>query len=144
MTNDDRSRFDGRPGEPAHGGDLVERLVPLADQGPEVPADGADRIKAATRDLWRREVARRRLRRRLVWAGGGLAAAATVLVAVGLALWTPGTGPAMSVVATLAAVDGSLQVVGEDSGARALTMATREPSSSRARGFAPGRPRARR
>ena len=36
--------------------DMVERLLQLADDGPEIPAGGADSVKQAARPLWRREV----------------------------------------------------------------------------------------
>lgn len=62
-------------------GGLVERLLEAAAAGPEVPADGAERVKASIRESWRSGVAERARRRRRLWVGG-LAAAAAVLLAV--------------------------------------------------------------
>lgn len=101
--------------------DLVERLIPLADDGPEIPVDGAEKVRAATRGLWRRQVKLRRTRRRLAWTGIGLAAAATVAVAVGLARWRPAAEP--PAVATVAVVDGILEVRSPDGGRREVTAA---------------------
>ena len=64
--------------------ELVERLVRLADGGPEIPADGAARIKSAVKPLWEQEVSSRASRRRLLWGAGALAAAAAVAIAVRL------------------------------------------------------------
>jgi len=62
--------------------DVVERLVRLADSGPEIPADGAARIKTAVAPLWRTEVRERARRRRLLWGAGALAAAAIISFAI--------------------------------------------------------------
>jgi hypothetical protein len=59
----------------------VEDLLRIADSGPEIPADGADRIKAAIRPQWRDRV-RSRMRKQWVWTG--VAAAAVAILAVGL------------------------------------------------------------
>ncbi|MGH9458279.1 MAG: FecR domain-containing protein [Thermoanaerobaculia bacterium] len=72
--------------------DLVERLVPLADDGPAIPADGAARVKAAVRPLWEREVQRRTRGRRLRWSATALAAAAAVAFAA-IALWRVAAPP---------------------------------------------------
>ncbi len=56
----------------------IERLLRLADAGPEIPAGGEERIKAAVRPLWRQQVRRRAARRWLV--GGALAAAAAAVL----------------------------------------------------------------
>jgi hypothetical protein len=103
----DASRGIG-PGGPE---DLVERLIRLADSGPELPADGADMVRAAIRPAWRAAVRARTLRRRLLWAGGGLAAAAAVMVAVSLGSLGERRHREMALtVATLAAVAGELEV----------------------------------
>lgn len=62
--------------------DVVERLVRLADSGPEIPAHGAARIKTAIAPLWRTEVRARARRRRLLWGAGALAAAAIISFAI--------------------------------------------------------------
>ncbi len=80
--------------------DLVERLVRAADRGPEIPPDGAQRVKNAIRAQWRQGV-RQRARRRRLWAGAAAAVAASVVLAVGL---VPGLRRPAPVVATTAAV----------------------------------------
>jgi ferric-dicitrate binding protein FerR (iron transport regulator) len=83
MSEDALTRSPDRASGPPD--DLVERLVRLADEGPEIPADGAERIKAAIRPAWQTEV-RARSRRHLLWAGAGLAAAAGLILALTVAL----------------------------------------------------------
>ncbi|HEX7136818.1 MAG TPA: FecR family protein [Vicinamibacterales bacterium] len=58
--------------------DRIERLLRLADPGPEIPSAGEARVKAALRPLWQQQVRRRSLRRLLV--GASFAAAAAVLI----------------------------------------------------------------
>src|SRR5512137_2132755 len=89
--------------------DTVERLVRLASPGPAIPADGAARVKAVLRPQWRREVRARSVRRGVVWAGAGLAAAATLAVAVTTTSWLH--RPSLrEPVATLTAVAGAVEV----------------------------------
>jgi ferric-dicitrate binding protein FerR (iron transport regulator) len=95
---------------------LVERLLRLADDGPEIPPDGADRIKAAVRPLWRRQL-RERARRRWLWSGG-LAAAAALVLAVTLSLLQP--EPA-SVVAAVDAIDGAVEITPPSGSPHSLT-----------------------
>jgi FecR protein len=56
----------------------IARLLRLADPGPEIPAGGEARIRAAVLPLWRREVRRRSVRRLATI--GALAAAATAVI----------------------------------------------------------------
>lgn len=112
MSDDTPTRFPDRTGGPAD--DLVERLVRLADSGPEIPADGADRVKAAIRPAWQAEV-RARSRRHLLWAGAGLAAAASLVLALTMLLQEHRPGPQTPVlVASLVAVSGEIEVLPTD------------------------------
>jgi len=52
--------------------DVLARLVRFACTGPEIPPDGAARIKHAVRPLWIRET-RARVRRRILWESMALA-----------------------------------------------------------------------
>ncbi len=94
--------------------DLVGDLLSIADSGPEIPADGADRIKAAIKTQWRRDL-RARARRRWTIAAAGVAAAAILAVAVTTLdrsdrVVTRPTGP----VAYFDVVDGRVEVVSAD------------------------------
>lgn len=92
--------------------DLVERLIRLADSGPELPEDGAERVRASVRPAWLAVVRARVRRRRLLWGGGGLAAAATVVVALWLGpLHEHRHEETAARVATLSAVVGELEVL---------------------------------
>jgi hypothetical protein len=89
---------------------MLQRLLGLADAGPEIPPDGAARVRAALRPAWRAAVRARR--RRVAWTVG-LAAAAVVLVAVALGLRRPPPRPApVQTVARLAAARGILELRG--------------------------------
>jgi ferric-dicitrate binding protein FerR (iron transport regulator) len=61
---------------------LIERLLRLADPGPELPGGGEQRIRAAVYPLWLREVRARRARRHRAIAGSALAAIAAAVVIV--------------------------------------------------------------
>lgn len=65
--------------------DLIEALLKATGRRPAVPADRTDRVRAAARDDWRHEVARHARRRRVRW-GLSLAAAAVVVMVVGLGI----------------------------------------------------------
>lgn len=81
-NNADERRFEPRGADGPDGDEgLVGRLLQLADSGPEIPVDGADRVREAIRPAWRREV-RARSRRRFLWGGGALAAAVAVFALV--------------------------------------------------------------
>lgn len=60
--------------------DLVQRLVRLADQGPDIPPDGAERLRAQMRPVWEREVRSRKIRQAAYWTGGALALAAAIAI----------------------------------------------------------------
>ncbi len=102
-------------------GDLVERLLRLADIGPDIPADGADRIKTAIRPLWRREL-HRRSRRRIGWAAAGLAAAVIVVIGLTFVLRHGRRAPAdLGPVATFEVVRGEVEVTPPFGESRLLT-----------------------
>ncbi len=67
----------------ALGEDEVARLLRLAGPPPTLDQAEVAAIRAAARDAWHRQLARRSARRRQIWAGGALAA--SLLVALGLA-----------------------------------------------------------
>jgi ferric-dicitrate binding protein FerR (iron transport regulator) len=75
-----------------NGHDSIEVLLKATGRRPAVPADRTERVRAAAYDTWRREVARHARWRRIAW-GVSLAAAAVVVVAVGLGFWA--TRPSM-------------------------------------------------
>jgi len=112
MTENTTSRrFDGRADPPP---DLVERLVSLAERGPEIPPDGAARVKSAIRPAWRAEV-RRRSRRNRLWAGAGLAVAACLVLTLVIVLRDQGPGAQSPVlVANLVVVKGDVDVLPAD------------------------------
>lgn len=95
------------PMSPGRGDDaLVERLIRLADRAPAAPPDGANRVKAAVRPVWRAAVRRRRMRRRAGLAA--LAAAAVLALAVPF-LWRA-SAPAPSPVGRVLVVRGDLRI----------------------------------
>jgi ferric-dicitrate binding protein FerR (iron transport regulator) len=93
---------------PSH--DLVERLIRLAEEGPQIPANGADRVRNAIRPIWLAEVRVRGRRRRLLWAGSGLAAAACLIMVFTLVSRTEQTQPPLGI-ARLATVIGDLEIL---------------------------------
>ncbi len=103
----ERSRFGGRKTDDAS---LVERLLNAAGPGPEIPEDGAARVKEAIRPVWNEGVLARARQRRLLWAGGLAAAAALVIAAVYLpSLRHIDPLPARHGI-TVALIDGTLEV----------------------------------
>lgn len=70
--------------------DDVATLVRLAGKRKAVPRERAERVRAAAQEQWQREV-RRRSRRRRLWLGG-LATAATLLLAMALRILSGGGG----------------------------------------------------
>jgi ferric-dicitrate binding protein FerR (iron transport regulator) len=89
---------------------VVERLLRMADCGPDLPGDGAQRVKEAVRPLWRRTL-RDRARRRLQWLVGA-AAAAAVVAAIALSLIDRGpTAGTPAPVARLEALRGAVEIV---------------------------------
>jgi hypothetical protein len=87
--------------------DLVERLVKLAEPGPEIPADGAARVKAAVRPAWQREVRSRTRRRYVIWA-----AAASLAILLSVLVLRPDRAPAppSAVLAQLEVVRGEITI----------------------------------
>jgi len=73
MKNDDTKTNDATG--------LVERLLDAAGPGPNIPEDGAARIKDAVRPVWQEGVEARSRQRNRLWIGG-LAAAAALIVAM--------------------------------------------------------------
>ena len=65
--------------------DSIEELLKATGRRPAVPADRTARVRDAVHTGWRREVARRARQRLIAW-GVSLAAAAVVVVAVGLGI----------------------------------------------------------
>jgi ferric-dicitrate binding protein FerR (iron transport regulator) len=87
--------------------DDVGRLVRLAGKRQAVPRDRAERVKTAARAQWQSEV-RRRSRRRAIWAAAGLAAAASLALAITLQFLPVGTGvpPGADIVIRVEALTG--------------------------------------
>jgi len=102
-------------------GDTLGRLIRLADSGPVIPADGAERVKALVRPRWRQEVRARRVRRGLLWGGAAVAAAATVFLALNLAPRTEWFSvPDGTPIARVAMIAGDVEVVPPGDGAEAV------------------------
>jgi len=101
--------------------DWVERLIRLADDGPEVPRKALEEARAAIRPVWRAEVrvwARRRWLRR---AGIGVAAAAGIVLAASVVLRVGMEGPAPPErAATVARLTGEVELLGPHGTAQPL------------------------
>jgi ferric-dicitrate binding protein FerR (iron transport regulator) len=116
---EDKHGFDGtedRPGDSfGHGSDeddMVGRLVRLAAPGPQIPEDGADRVKSSLRPEWNHFVKTRQRQRTLMWAGAGLAATASVILGLVLLIGGGPNGASTAhPVARLAVVIGSVEIV---------------------------------
>lgn len=80
-----------KPERPADDRDDVARLVRLAGKRQAVPPERAERVRRAARLRWQHEV-RRRHRIRIVWTAAALAAAACLVVAIGVRLLPTGSG----------------------------------------------------
>ena len=90
---------------------VVEKLIGLADAGPELPLGGADRLKDAIRPLWQAEVRMRAQRRRKGIIMSGLAAAAGVILAVAvISHLRHGALPVVMPVASLESIIGELEI----------------------------------
>jgi hypothetical protein len=63
-------------------GGMVERLLHAAGPGPDVPGNGAARVKDVIRPIWKGEVAARSRQRTRLWIGGAAAAAALVIAGI--------------------------------------------------------------
>ena len=113
MKNDDTTtRVGGRPvnsGADDTGG-LVERLLHAAGPGPDIPEDGAARVKDQIRPAWTAEVAARRRQRSRLWLGGVAAAAALLIVAIYLPFQRPDTPAPPTEMMVVAVIAGTLEV----------------------------------
>jgi hypothetical protein len=91
-------------------GGLVERLLHAAGPGPEIPEDGAARVKELIRPAWRDQVAARSRQRSRLWVGGVAAAAALIIAMIYLPSLRPGTHVQVAQSIVLASIDGTLEV----------------------------------
>lgn len=113
--------------------DLVERLVRLADEGPQPPQGGLESVKTATRPLWRAQARAQLRRRQMVRAGVGLAAAASLLVAITLLTGRPDVAPApRAPIAALVTMTGEVELLAPEGQAVALS------TGPEAQGIEPG------
>lgn len=111
--------------------DPIGRLVRLVGPRQGVPAERAQRVKAAVHAAWRDEV-RRRTRRRAVWAIGTLAAAAALVLVLGPALrerLTTRPAPLPETVATVETAAGVPGLAAGDAVSRDATLATGDGGS---------------
>jgi ferric-dicitrate binding protein FerR (iron transport regulator) len=90
------------------GEQVVAQLLRLAGARPAAPADAESRVRAAVHAEWRGGFAARRQRRRILWITGALAAAAAVVVFVGVRRAGPGPSEGLRI-ATVTRVVGSLK-----------------------------------
>jgi hypothetical protein len=102
-------------------GGLVERLLHAAGPGPEIPEDGAARVKDLIRPMWRNEVAARSRQRGRLWVGGIAAAAALIIAMIYLPSLRPGTPVTAPQTIVLASIDGTLEVTPPGSNVEFLT-----------------------
>jgi ferric-dicitrate binding protein FerR (iron transport regulator) len=113
MKNDDTTiRVAGRRknGEQEDTESMVEHLLSVAGASPEIPEDGAERVKGLIRPVWRAEVASHLRQRNRLWLGGLAAAAALIIVVISLPGLRPGQpGEAPRAIA-VARIEGSLEV----------------------------------
>jgi hypothetical protein len=103
------------------GGGLVERLLQAAGPGPEIPEDGAARIKDLIRPVWRNEVAARSRRRSRLWIGGVAAAAAVIIAMISLPFLRPGSPETQPQTIVVSLIDGTLEVTAPGSNVDFLT-----------------------
>jgi hypothetical protein len=89
---------------------LVERLLHAAGPGPEIPQDGAERVKKLIRPEWRDQVSARSRQRSRLWLGGLAAAAALIIAVVSVSLIRPGTPTVVSRPIVVASINGALEV----------------------------------
>ena len=101
------------PPERSAEADAIARLVRLAGARPAVSAERALRAELAVRAAWQASVAARRRRLVAVW-GGGLALAATLVLALGLAWRGPATPAAAPLAGTVERLSGGAEVVAAD------------------------------
>jgi hypothetical protein len=120
MENDRRAPDAEGPFSNGAGG-MVEKLLYAAGPGPEIPEDGAARIKDQIRPVWRDVVLGRSRQRGRLWMGGIATAAALIVAAIYLPFLQPGapTQPPRAVV--VAVIDGTLEVTPPGSNVSFLT-----------------------
>ncbi len=120
MKNDRKKPDNEDPFTDGAGG-IVEKLLHAAGPGPEIPEDGADRIKDQIRPVWREMVLGRSRQRGRLWMGGIAAAAALIVAAIYLPLLQPEapTEPRSAVVVTV--IQGTLEVTPPGSNVSFLT-----------------------
>lgn len=92
--------------------EAIEQLIRLADTGPEIPADGIDRVKAATRPFWQEQVRSRNRRVTVLALAGSLAAAAVAIVAINLGPLSRQNLSPETAVARIAVVTGTVEILG--------------------------------
>lgn len=118
MNNDEpKTKSDGN----GDGGGMVEQLLQAAGPGPEIPEDGAARVKDLIRPAWQNEVAARSRQRSRLWIGGAAAAAALIIAIVYLPSLQPGTPVLAPHTIVVALIDGTLEVTPPGSNVSFLT-----------------------
>jgi len=125
IIDDERPLADtGQPGDRfTEDEGLVERLLHAAGPGPEVPADGAERVKELIRAHWQEEASVRTRQRRLLLAGGLTAAAAIIVAAVFLPSLRRVTPVPTQRGVIVALLDGAMEVAPPGSRVRILDPA---------------------
>jgi ferric-dicitrate binding protein FerR (iron transport regulator) len=124
MHDDPNHRGVGSPPSGLEAGrpDLVAELLHAAGPGPEIPNEGASRIKEAIRPQWLLEVAAHRQAKRRIWFVAGTAAAATITLALLLPRTPPPATAPAGVSFVIAQVRGESELVSPD-GSRARITA---------------------
>jgi ferric-dicitrate binding protein FerR (iron transport regulator) len=122
MKNGDRlnDRHPCRPraAEPFHEQpELVERLLILAEEEPEIPSEGAERVKQAVEPLWMQTVRSHSRRQILRWSTG-LAIAASIVIALLVIYLLPNQ---QTIVASLEAVGGIVNIESMDGASQQAT-----------------------
>jgi ferric-dicitrate binding protein FerR (iron transport regulator) len=102
MNNDETKTHDA--------GGMVERLLHAAGPGPEIPENGAARVKEAIRPAWRDGVAARSRQRSRLWVAGIAAAAALILTMIYLPSLQTGVPEPPPRAIVMAKVNGTLEV----------------------------------
>ena len=105
----------------AGGGGLVEKLLHAAGPGPNIPEDGAEKIKELIRPAWQEQVATRSRQRSRLWISGFAAAAALIVAMIYLPTLQP-EGPEPSTrPMTLASINGTIEVTAPGANVAFLT-----------------------
>lgn len=101
--------------------DLVGDLLRIADSGPEIPADGADRIKTIIKPEWRRQIRASRRRRWSLAAGAVAAAAVAAIALTTLDRSAPTVTQSSEPVAVVDLLAGSVEIVSGDGDSMVVT-----------------------